>query len=644
MQNPTFTPVMAEVPGLIAPIAGPKPMVGPSGLPQARTFLATLKAEELVTEVASAGEGTPTARGRPAPADSPVGPAIDFAAFAGDPTRMDFAVSDDNPAVANVKGRGSVESPDLPAASFPDAPRFEATGFGSADNAPQADPRTGTQLGIQGASANPWAGFERAFSIPAGPGIAAATGAMKFARTPKARVEPPGGVQALPLPVTPPARGEQSPKAAPGSIPVGESGLPPAPMPRGEVAPADSFEPPRPTANVTERGFAGLKEEAGPELSEPDAIQARNGPKPAAVATLPVQALPVPAATLPRPSGEMPEREVPRAAANTLQAPPDDRREGPVEVIGAMPVKQLNRALDESPGPDRPAVGVGRPDSSMRDTAPVAPFPVASRDAGAITPSPDSPLVRIGVEVIVRPSWVGAIQRAPEPVVSEWAARTPDVVEPGFRATSAEPAPDAVIPGPPTTRSNGTGADAPVPSAALGDERGRMGSLQNTLETAPLIADEPRREPGTQTAVLRPSDPPVRPEFARAVAGQIGDAVRTTSDAVVEVRLSPEELGRVRLSFSPAESGMAVAILAERPETLELVRRHIDILASELRQQGHANLSFSFGQQNGPAHHDRHKDNDRAVAAVAPPSTGEDTRAREGTVAARLSDRLDLRL
>lgn len=41
---------------------------------------------------------------------------------------------------------------------------------------------------------------------------------------------------------------------------------------------------------------------------------------------------------------------------------------------------------------------------------------------------------------------------------------------------------------------------------------------------------------------------------------------------------------------------MAVQIVAERPETLELLRRHIDILATELRQQGFTDLSFTFGQ------------------------------------------------
>jgi len=64
---------------------------------------------------------------------------------------------------------------------------------------------------------------------------------------------------------------------------------------------------------------------------------------------------------------------------------------------------------------------------------------------------------------------------------------------------------------------------------------------------------------------------------------------------MVEVRLSPEELGRVKLSMTSGEAGMTVQIIAERAETLDLIRRNIDLLAADLHKQGFSNLSFSFG-------------------------------------------------
>ena len=84
-----------------------------------------------------------------------------------------------------------------------------------------------------------------------------------------------------------------------------------------------------------------------------------------------------------------------------------------------------------------------------------------------------------------------------------------------------------------------------------------------------------------------------------AVISQIAEAVRIQKEGSVDVHLSPEELGRVRLSMTPTETGMAVSILAERPETIELIRRHAELLAQELRQQGHTSVAFSFGGDRG---------------------------------------------
>ncbi|MGI1662041.1 flagellar hook-length control protein FliK [Palleronia sp. KMU-117] len=102
---------------------------------------------------------------------------------------------------------------------------------------------------------------------------------------------------------------------------------------------------------------------------------------------------------------------------------------------------------------------------------------------------------------------------------------------------------------------------------------------------------EPRAGDGRPLA-----DPPMpRPEVARAAVNQITDIAGRLADGPVEISLSPEELGKVRLSLHGGEGQMTVQIMAERPETLDLLRRHIDMLAADLRQQGYANLSFTFG-------------------------------------------------
>jgi flagellar hook-length control protein FliK len=100
----------------------------------------------------------------------------------------------------------------------------------------------------------------------------------------------------------------------------------------------------------------------------------------------------------------------------------------------------------------------------------------------------------------------------------------------------------------------------------------------------------------TATAPNSPSaQPPI--DHAHRVIQVIAQAARALQDRPVEVTLNPEELGRVRLTLHSVDGSMSVAVAVERPETLDLLRRNIDLLASQLRELGYKNLSFSFAGQ-----------------------------------------------
>ncbi len=90
-----------------------------------------------------------------------------------------------------------------------------------------------------------------------------------------------------------------------------------------------------------------------------------------------------------------------------------------------------------------------------------------------------------------------------------------------------------------------------------------------------------------------------RADLARHAAEQLSQAVRRSHDGSLEVQLSPEELGKVRLVMSGNESSLQVSIVVERSETLDLIRRHIDMLARDFREQGYASVGFTFDQQGG---------------------------------------------
>lgn len=89
-----------------------------------------------------------------------------------------------------------------------------------------------------------------------------------------------------------------------------------------------------------------------------------------------------------------------------------------------------------------------------------------------------------------------------------------------------------------------------------------------------------------------------RPEVPRMVAQQMAEAVAAKGDRNIEIALSPEELGRVKMRLSATESGMTVMITTERPETGDLMRKHINELAEEFRRMGYEDVSFEFSGES----------------------------------------------
>ncbi|WP_294608849.1 flagellar hook-length control protein FliK [uncultured Roseovarius sp.] len=87
-----------------------------------------------------------------------------------------------------------------------------------------------------------------------------------------------------------------------------------------------------------------------------------------------------------------------------------------------------------------------------------------------------------------------------------------------------------------------------------------------------------------------------RPELPQHIAMQIAAAAqRGEGNRPIDLILSPAELGPLRLSLSSLDGVMSVTVTAERPETLDLMRRHIDTLAQEFLNIGYGKAEFSFG-------------------------------------------------
>ena len=159
-----------------------------------------------------------------------------------------------------------------------------------------------------------------------------------------------------------------------------------------------------------------------------------------------------------------------------------------------------------------------------------------------------------------------------------------------------------------------------------------------------LAAPETRSAAPFQAALsAAPASGTAGQEIPRQIAVQIARAVESGAGGArgtVELSLSPEELGRVRLRLHPSEAGLSVTITADRPETLELMRRNIELLAREFQDIGYEDAQFDFAAGGqGP---DREDAADCGAAAPAATTPAPDTALPAAKLV--LGDRLDIRL
>lgn len=121
----------------------------------------------------------------------------------------------------------------------------------------------------------------------------------------------------------------------------------------------------------------------------------------------------------------------------------------------------------------------------------------------------------------------------------------------------------------------------------------------------PLAHDSPQEEPqiiSTGSVALVPSSgnapqanmPPAHPSPIQQASTLLA-RLSTETPGQIELTLAPETLGRLHFDMRPEGAGLVITLSAERPETLDLMRRHLPELIAELKQAGVQAGSFSFG-------------------------------------------------
>lgn len=163
--------------------------------------------------------------------------------------------------------------------------------------------------------------------------------------------------------------------------------------------------------------------------------------------------------------------------------------------------------------------------------------------------------------------------------------------------------------------------------------------IDNPFTVREDTSPQPRQETGS--AVMT-SPSAARAEVTRAIAGQMAAAIHSRPGAsAFEVTLSPEELGRVSIALNGRDDGFHVTISAERPETLDLMRRHISVLASEFQKLGLGDLSIDLGTSAGSQQDTAPKPDFESFDA---PGAVDDTPKPVAEARMALGKRIDIRL
>jgi|GEM_PF-7108091 len=326
------------------------------------------------------------------------------------------------------------------------------------------------------------------------------------------------------------------------------------------------------------------------------------------------------------------------ARSGALLVDPDMR--GPAQVAGATP--QAGTAVPDGQG--RPDGIAGERGADFRSADPTAPTAARLDGVGAVQLAGNGqtataatgmqmPTGIQGVPPEARGPRAEARSAAETVVPASQGASQADMSTMQASATAAPPAGSAVEA---AVAASGGGSGVP------GVGEGLFNADPTMSENALGEARGPVRGPSAATLpVFQSADTP------RLVALQIAEVVRASGERAVELRLQPEELGRVQVTMSQDATGtLTVSLNVERAETLDLLRRNIDLLGADLRELGYESIDFSFQGDGTGAQQDARPDRGDGQGALdADAASTSGTLPQTGVRGALASgDGIDIRL
>lgn len=181
-------------------------------------------------------------------------------------------------------------------------------------------------------------------------------------------------------------------------------------------------------------------------------------------------------------------------------------------------------------------------------------------------------------------------------------------------------------------------AAAPPPVALVATDAARSRDRPVARQAAPVfaIADGLAPEPMV-AAPAQPARPDLpafaplavptsgaldAPDLPARVTRQLATTVVATGNGTAELALAPEELGQVRMSIRQDDGVTLIHIIADRPETADLMRRHADLLLRDLSDSGLGTARLSFGDGGGQNGRSPQRQDGTGAPPTGTPPTG----------------------
>lgn len=140
------------------------------------------------------------------------------------------------------------------------------------------------------------------------------------------------------------------------------------------------------------------------------------------------------------------------------------------------------------------------------------------------------------------------------------------------------------------------------------------GMTAEALIARDVVDTQIRSAPPPQTLPQTPT--------AQIITNQISAAIGQTAVNDIEIRLDPEELGKLRIMLTPKEGGYDVMIIADRDQTLELMKRNAAALSDQFEEMAYEGSTLNFASSGNSEQPQEDEENQQFFAVLPPPTFG----------------------